>query len=94
MKIIIILLKNRKKVKRRIAIIWWCCYYEKNGEIEAIGEIVKVNGKTSPGGGRTKAAISLAKGGIALKISNDGYIECYARKNKNKYYLLFKIGNN
>ena len=54
------------------------------GEIIACGEIVRVGIGESTGGARTKAAKELSQYGIAIKISEDGNVECY--KAKECYY--------
>ena len=50
---------------------------DNKGRILLCGEIVGVDGKGSPEGGRTKAAMSLSKLGVAIKISEDGNVSCY-----------------
>lgn len=47
------------------------------GEILTCGEIITITDAGSTGGGRTKAAQTLAKLGIAFKISEDGGVHCY-----------------
>lgn len=51
------------------------------GDIKAIGTIINLDvvGKNN-GGGRSAATKNLAKYGLAMKISNDTYIECYGTK--------------
>ncbi len=51
-----------------------------DGSFEAVGEIVKLDSKSSEGGGRTKAAKLLATVGIGIKVSEDGSIDCYGTK--------------
>ena len=69
------------------------------GEILAIGAIInQVDKGQNNGGGRSAATKMLAKYGIAMKISNDTYIECYATERKNigdaaEPQRLFTIGN-
>ncbi len=48
-----------------------------NGQIQAVGSILRVPGG-STGGGRTAAAKCLSSFGMGIKISNDGYVEIYA----------------
>lgn len=50
------------------------------GNILAIGAILKVSGSATTGGGRQAAAETLAKHGLGIKISNDGYIRIINRK--------------
>lgn len=45
------------------------------GEIMAVGAIVNLQNKQEAGGGRASAARSLAKYGVAFKVSQDGSIE-------------------
>lgn len=69
------------------------------GEILAIGAIInQVDKGQNNGGGRSAATKMLAKYGIAMKISNDTYIECYATEKKiigenATPQRLFTIGN-
>ncbi len=54
------------------------------GKLLAAGAIVSIDGG-SENGGRTAATKQLAKYGLAIKISEDGYIECYGyNKDKGK----------
>jgi len=57
------------------------------GHYIAAGVIVKVQGG-STSGGRIAATKALSKYGLGIKISNDGYIEAYNRKQK----ILFRLG--
>ena len=54
-----------------------------NGKLLAAGAIVSIDGG-SENGGRTAAAKQLAKYGFAIKISEDGYIQCYGYNNDTK----------
>lgn len=54
-----------------------------NGKLLAAGAIVSIDGG-SENGGRTAATKQLAKYGFAIKISEDGYIQCYGYNEKNK----------
>lgn len=58
------------------------------GEILACGEIVKVQKGSSSSGGRTKATKELAKYGVAIKVSEDGSIECYSKLDNDKFYSI------
>lgn len=49
-----------------------------NGDFFCAGSIVEVSGGSSSGG-RTAAAENLARFGIGIKISEDGYIEAYTK---------------
>lgn len=56
--------------------------FSKSGLIHAIGTIIKLNNSGSNGGGRTAAAMQLSEFGLAIKISQDGYIQLFKdRKN-------------
>lgn len=69
-----------------------------NGDFFCAGSIVKVDGGSS-GGGRTAAAKNLARFGIGIKISEDGYIEAYTKPKscmdsfceKDEVEMLFKF---
>lgn len=52
-----------------------------NGKLLAAGAIVSID-SGSENGGRTAATKQLAKYGFAIKISEDGYIQCYGYNNK------------
>lgn len=49
---------------------------KENGKLLAVGAIIQ-NDSGSYGGGRGAAARKLSNYGFAIKISTDGYIECY-----------------
>ncbi len=51
-------------------------YESINGDILSVGAIIQ-NESGSYGGGRGAAARKLSNYGFAIKISTDGYIECY-----------------
>ena len=51
------------------------------GQLLAAGAIVSIDGG-SEYGGRTAATKQLAKYGLSIKISEDGYIQCYGYNNK------------
>lgn len=53
------------------------------GRILCVGAIVRIDGG-SDGGGRTAAAKELAKYGLAMKISMDGSIQCFASEGDKK----------
>jgi hypothetical protein len=73
--------------------------FSTTGNILAVGAIInQVDKGQNNGGGRSAATKMLAKYGIAMKISNDTYIECYATEKNSagksaKPQLLFSIGN-
>ena len=48
-----------------------------SGLIHVIGTIIKLDGSGSDGGGRTAAATQLSKFGLAIKISQDGYVQLF-----------------
>ncbi|MBQ7597750.1 MAG: hypothetical protein IJU56_04130 [Clostridia bacterium] len=56
---------------------------DSSGKILCVGAIVRIEGG-SEGGGRTAAAKELAKYGLAMKISMDGCIQCFASENAEK----------
>lgn len=65
-----------------------------NGEILAVGAILKIEGG-STGGGRTAAAMELAKHGAGVKISNDGemtYWTSSRMRHKNETHPTYAIG--
>ena len=53
---------------------------KKNGDIIAIGAIINIKDGEISEGGRTAAARKLAEKGIAVKVSNDGYIRAFKKK--------------
>ena len=63
-----------------------------DGTIIAAGAIVKIEAGSS-GGGRLAATKTLAKYGVAIKISMDGMMQCfYFDKKTNKSKVLFSVG--
>lgn len=48
-----------------------------SGQIHVIGTIIKLDGSGSDGGGRTAAAIQLSEFGLAIKVSQDGYVQLF-----------------
>jgi len=61
-----------------------------DGRVIALGAILKIEDSGMAGGGRQAAAEALAKYGIGIKISNDGYIRAFGR-DKSKG-VLFEVG--
>lgn len=55
-----------------------------NGHIHVIGTIIRLDGSGSDGGGRTAAAKQLSEYGLAVKVSQDGYVHLY----KNREVIL------
>ena len=63
-----------------------------DGTVIAVGAILKIEAG-SEGGGRLAAATTLAKYGIAIKISQDGMLKAfYADKKLGKIKTLFTVG--
>ena len=52
----------------------------KNGQIHVIGTIIKLDGSGSDGGGRTAAAKQLSEHGLAVKVSQDGYVQLFKHR--------------
>lgn len=51
-----------------------------NGRIHVIGTIIKLDGSGSDGGGRTAAAKQLSQYGLAIKVSQDGYVQLFKNR--------------
>ena len=51
-----------------------------DGEIYVIGTIIKLDGSGSDGGGRTAAALQLSEFGLAIKVSQDGYVQLFKNR--------------
>lgn len=65
---------------------------DSEGNIVAVGAIIKIDAGSS-GGGRLAAAKQLARCGIAMKISSDGIIEGYSYdKSEQKAKAIFSAG--
>lgn len=63
-----------------------------DGTIIATGAIVKIEAGSS-GGGRLAATKTLARYGVAIKISMDGMMQCYYfDKKSNRARILFSVG--
>lgn len=56
--------------------------FSKSGLIHIIGTIIKLNDSGSAGGGRTAAAMQLSEYGLAIKISQDGYVQLFKNREK------------
>lgn len=56
--------------------------FSRSGLIHVIGTIIKLNGSGSTGGGRTAAAMQLSEFGLAIKISQDGYVQLFKNREK------------
>lgn len=56
--------------------------FSKSGLIHVIGTIIKLNDSGSAGGGRTAAAMQLSEFGLAVKISQDGYVQLFKDREK------------
>lgn len=56
--------------------------FSKSGIIHVIGTIIKLNDSGSVGGGRTAAAMQLSGFGLAVKISQDGYVQLFRNREK------------
>lgn len=54
--------------------------FSKSGVIHVIGTIIKLEGSDSSGGGRTAAAMQLSEFGLAIKVSQDGYIQLFRER--------------
>ena len=61
-----------------------------DGNVFAVGAILKVPGG-STSGGRKAAAMTLAEHGIGIKVSNDGHITAWSRRAEDGQ-TLFEIG--
>ena len=51
-----------------------------SGDIHVIGTIIKLEGSGSDGGGRTAAAKQLSEYGLAIKVSQDGYVQIFKNR--------------
>ena len=51
-----------------------------DGKIHVIGTIIKLAGSGSDGGGRTAAAMQLSEYGLAIKVSQDGYVQIFKNR--------------
>ena len=56
--------------------------FSKSGLIHVRGTIIKLNDSGSTGGGRTAAAMQLSEFGLAVKISQDGYVQLFKNREK------------
>ena len=61
-----------------------------DGNVFAVGAILKIPGGSSSGG-RKAAAMTLAEHGIGIKVSNDGHITAWSRRAEDGQ-SLFEIG--
>lgn len=81
-----------RKLRQELAGIDGATIIDWDGTIIAVGAIIKIEAG-STGGGRLAATKSLAKYGVALKVSVDGTIQGFTRdKRNNKVKELFTVG--
>lgn len=81
-----------RKLRQEIAGIDGATIIDWDGTIIAVGAIIKIEAG-STGGGRLAATKTLAKYGVALKVSTDGTIQGFTRdKRNNKVKELFTVG--
>lgn len=81
-----------RKLRQELAGIDGATIIDYDGTIIAVGAIIKIEAG-STGGGRLAATKTLAKYGVALKVSVDGTIQGYTRdKRNNKVKELFTVG--
>ncbi len=64
-----------------------------DGTIIAVGAIIKIEAG-SQGGGRLAAATTMAKHGVAIKVSQDGILEGFAVDKQGKVKKIFNMGGN
>lgn len=69
-----------RKLRHELVSLDGATVINNKGKIIASGSIVKINGG-SEDGGRTAATRHMAQYGFSIKISEDGQIYCYGRKN-------------
>lgn len=81
-----------RKFREEITAVDGATIIDYDGTIVAIGAIVKI-GAGSSGGGRLAATKTLAKYGVAIKISADGIMQAYVKDRKNhNVKQIFTVG--
>lgn len=63
-----------------------------DGTVIAVGAILKIDAG-SQGGGRLAAATTMAKYGVAIKVSQDGILQGFAVDKQGKVKQIFNMGN-
>ncbi len=79
-----------RKLREEIVAMDGATIIDFDGTIVAAGAILKIEAGSISGGGRSAAAMDLAKYGISLKISQDGFIQGYIADKKSTK-LLFTV---
>ena len=69
--------KLDRKMRQELLELDGATIFSISGEILAVGTIIKLEGSGSDGGGRTAAAKQLSNHGLAIKISQDGYVQFF-----------------
>ena len=69
--------KINRHLRRELLELDGAVVISKSGLIHVIGTIIKLKNSGSSGGGRTAAAKQLSNFGIAIKISQDGYVQIF-----------------
>ena len=81
-----------RKLRQELVAMDGATVVDLDGTIIAVGAILKIEAG-SEGGGRLAAATTLAKYGIAIKISQDGILKAfYYDKKAGKLKSLFTVG--
>lgn len=81
-----------RKLRQELVSMDGATIIDNDGNIVAVGAIIKIEAG-SEGGGRLAAASTLAKYGIAIKISQDGNLTAFYSDRKNgKIKTLFTVG--
>ena len=81
-----------RKLRQEIASVDGATIIDNDGTIIAVGAIVQIEAGSS-GGGRLAATRTLAKYGVAIKISADGIMQGFIKDRKNnKVKPIFTVG--
>lgn len=67
-----------REIRAELCSIDGATIIDPDGKVLAVGAILKTGGNPEGGGGRTAAARTIAKYGLGLKVSNDGYSTLFA----------------
>lgn len=75
-----------RRIRAALCIIGEALVVDSQGDILTDGVTLKLNGDVPTEESRTAIAKSLAKNGLGIKVSGEGYIEVYSRNNPPVYF--------
>ena len=81
-----------RKLRQELVGIDGATIVDERGELLCVGAIIEIPGGSTGGGGRTAAAKAIAKYGLGIKISNDGKIQYWKKREPGDEEPVYTIG--